>query len=87
MYWAIFDGLDARKTKGNFDFKQVVTVDPGLRYKAIASSQADAILAFSTDIEIAIEIASMAPIGLSKTCNGKNHDPDRPCHTALPRSL
>ncbi len=49
------DGLPGlKKLYGNFDFKQVVTVDPGLRYKAIASGQADAILAFSTDGELTV---------------------------------
>jgi osmoprotectant transport system substrate-binding protein len=49
------DGLPGlKKLYGNFDFKQVVTVDPGLRYKAIASGQADAILAFSTDGELSV---------------------------------
>ncbi|MEB3294184.1 MAG: glycine betaine ABC transporter substrate-binding protein [Synechococcales bacterium] len=49
------DGLPGlKKLYGNFDFKQVVTVDPGLRYKAIASGQAEAILAFSTDGELSV---------------------------------
>ena len=49
------DGLPGlKKLYGNFDFKQVVTVDPGLRYKVIASGQAEAILAFSTDGELSV---------------------------------
>lgn len=49
------DGLPGlKKLYGNFEFKQVVTVDPGLRYKAIASGQAEAILAFATDGELSV---------------------------------
>jgi osmoprotectant transport system substrate-binding protein len=49
------DGLPGlKKLYGNFDFKQVVTVDPGLRYKAITSGQAEVILAFSTDGELSV---------------------------------
>lgn len=49
------DGLPGlKKLYGDFDFKQVITVDPGLRYRAITSGQADAILAFSTDGELSV---------------------------------
>jgi osmoprotectant transport system substrate-binding protein len=49
------DGLPGlKKLYGNFDFKEVVTVDPGLRYQAIASGRADAVLAFSTDGELSV---------------------------------
>ena len=49
------DGLPGlKKLYGDFEFKQVVTVDPGLRYQAIASGQAEAILAFSTDGELSV---------------------------------
>lgn len=49
------DGLPGlKKLYGNFDFKQIIIVDPGLRYRAITSGQADAILAFSTDGELSV---------------------------------
>jgi osmoprotectant transport system substrate-binding protein len=49
------DGLPGlKKLYGDFDFKQIIIVDPGLRYRAITSGQADAVLAFSTDGELSV---------------------------------
>lgn len=41
-----------QKLYGGFQFKDVKTYDPGLKYKAIQDGQADAVIAFSTDGQI-----------------------------------
>ncbi|MCX5963862.1 MAG: quaternary ammonium transporter [Cyanobacteria bacterium] len=47
------DGLPGlKKLYGDFNFKKLIPADPGLRYKAIASGQADVVLAFGTDGEL-----------------------------------
>ncbi|HEX9012263.1 MAG TPA: glycine betaine ABC transporter substrate-binding protein [Anaerolineaceae bacterium] len=47
------DGLPGMmKVYGNFKLKQYKAVDPGLRYQALTSGQADVVVAFSTDGEI-----------------------------------
>ncbi len=48
------DGLPGiRKVYGDFQLKQYKAVDPGLRYQALTSGQADVTVAFGTDGEIA----------------------------------
>ncbi len=48
------DGIPGLKaTYGNFDFKQFIPVDPGLRYQGLLNGQADVVVAFGTDWEIA----------------------------------
>jgi osmoprotectant transport system substrate-binding protein len=48
------DGLPRmRQVYGDFKIGRYVAVDPGLRYQALASGQADAVGAFGTDGEIA----------------------------------
>jgi osmoprotectant transport system substrate-binding protein len=47
------DGLPGlKKAYGDFTLKQYKSVDPGLRYQALTSGQADVVVAFSTDGEI-----------------------------------
>ena len=47
------DGLPGMmKVYGKFTLKQYKAVDPGLRYQALTSGQADVVVAFSTDGEI-----------------------------------
>jgi osmoprotectant transport system substrate-binding protein len=48
------DGLAGLKqTYGGFEFKSLTILDPGLKYKAIQEGQADCVIAFSTDGQIA----------------------------------
>ncbi len=48
------DGLPGiQKAYGNFQLKQYIPVDPGLRYQGLVNGQADVVVAFSTDGEIA----------------------------------
>lgn len=48
------DGLPGlKKVYGNFQLKSYKAVDPGLRYTALLNGQADVVVAFSTDGEIA----------------------------------
>jgi osmoprotectant transport system substrate-binding protein len=48
------DGLPGiRKVYGDFSFREYKSVDPGLRYQALTSGQADVVVAFGTDGEIA----------------------------------
>lgn len=48
------DGLPGlKKAYGNFQLKSYKAVDPGLRYTALLNGQADVVVAFSTDGEIA----------------------------------
>ncbi len=48
------DGLGSlKKTYGGFEFKEVKSYEIPLRYKAVTSGNADAVVAFSTDGEIA----------------------------------
>jgi osmoprotectant transport system substrate-binding protein len=47
------DGLPGiMQTYGNFQLKEYKAVDPGLRYQALTSGQADVVVAFGTDGEI-----------------------------------
>jgi osmoprotectant transport system substrate-binding protein len=47
------DGLPAlRRTYGGFQFKQIVQVDIGLRYRALLDRRSDVTVAFTTDGEI-----------------------------------
>ena len=47
------DGLPGlKKVYGDFNLKEYKSVDPGLRYQALTSGQADVVVAFSTDGEI-----------------------------------
>lgn len=48
------DGLPGlREVYGDFTFRNFLTVDPGLRYQAIQSGEADVVVAFGTDGELA----------------------------------
>ncbi|MEP7200405.1 MAG: glycine betaine ABC transporter substrate-binding protein [Chloroflexota bacterium] len=48
------DGLPGiKKAYGNFTLKKYVAVDPGLRYKGLVEGQADVVVAFGTDGELA----------------------------------
>jgi osmoprotectant transport system substrate-binding protein len=48
------DGLAGLKqTYGGFEFKSLTILDPGLKYRAIQEGQADCVIAFSTDGQIA----------------------------------
>jgi osmoprotectant transport system substrate-binding protein len=48
------DGLAGLKqTYGGFEFKSLILLDPGLKYKAIQEGKADCVIAFSTDGQIA----------------------------------
>lgn len=48
------DGLPGiRAAYGNFNLKEYKAIDPGLRYQALTSGQADVVVAFGTDGEIA----------------------------------
>ena len=48
------DGLPGlREVYGDFTFQNFLTVDPGLRYQAIQSGEADVVVAFGTDGELA----------------------------------
>ncbi len=48
------DGLPGlREVYGDFTFRNFITVDPGLRYQAIQSGEADVVVAFGTDGELA----------------------------------
>ncbi len=47
------DGMvGLRKVYGNFDFKQIKVVDPGIKYQALLNGQADVVVAFGTDGQI-----------------------------------
>ncbi len=47
------DGLPGiKKAYGNFNLKQYIPVDPGLKYKGLVDGQADVAVAFGTDGEI-----------------------------------
>jgi len=48
------DGLPGlRAVYGEFQFRNFLTVDPGLRYQALQSGEADVVVAFGTDGELA----------------------------------
>lgn len=48
------DGLPGlREVYGDFTFQNFLTVDPGLRYQALQSGEADVVVAFGTDGELA----------------------------------
>ena len=48
------DGLPGlREVYGDFTFQHFLTVDPGLRYQALQSGEADVVVAFGTDGELA----------------------------------
>ncbi len=48
------DGLPGlKRVYGNFEVKKFLPIDPGLRYQALTSGQADVVVAFGTDGEIA----------------------------------
>lgn len=48
------DGIPGvKRVYGNFALKQFLPIDPGLRYQALTSGQADVVVAFGTDGEIA----------------------------------
>lgn len=48
------DGLPGiQKAYGNFKLKQYIAVDPGLRYEGLMNGQADVVVAFGTDGQIA----------------------------------
>lgn len=48
------DGIPGlKRVYGNFDLKKFLPIDPGLRYQALTSGQADVVVAFGTDGEIA----------------------------------
>ena len=48
------DGLPGlRAVYGDFQFRNFLTVDPGLRYQALQSGEADVVVAFGTDGELA----------------------------------
>ena len=48
------DGIPGlKRVYGNFELKQFLPIDPGLRYQALTSGQADVAVAFGTDGEIA----------------------------------
>jgi osmoprotectant transport system substrate-binding protein len=48
------DGLPGlRQAYGDFNFREYRSVDPGLRYQALTQGQADVVVAFGTDGEIA----------------------------------
>ena len=47
------DGMvGLRKVYGDFNFKQVKIVDPGIKYQALLNGQADVVVAFGTDGQI-----------------------------------
>jgi osmoprotectant transport system substrate-binding protein len=47
------DGLPGlKKVYGNFEFKKLIPLDPGLRYQALKNREADVVEAFGTDGEI-----------------------------------
>ncbi|MBD1807708.1 quaternary ammonium transporter [Microcoleus sp. FACHB-SPT15] len=47
------DGLPGlKKVYGNFEFKKLIPLDPGLRYQALKNGEADVVEAFGTDGEI-----------------------------------
>jgi osmoprotectant transport system substrate-binding protein len=48
------DGLPGiQKAYGNFQIKKYIAVDPGLRYEGLVNGQADVVVAFGTDGQIA----------------------------------
>jgi len=48
------DGIPGlKRVYGDFEFKNFLSIDPGLRYQALTSGQADVAVAFGTDGEIA----------------------------------
>lgn len=48
------DGIPGLKSVyGDFEFKDFLTVDPGLRYQSLTSGEADVVVAFGTDGELA----------------------------------
>ncbi|MBK8989321.1 MAG: quaternary ammonium transporter [Chloroflexi bacterium] len=48
------DGVPGlKRVYGDFDFKNFLTVDPGLRYQALLNGEADVVVAFGTDGELA----------------------------------
>ncbi len=42
-----------QRVYGDFEFSEVLAIDPGLRYQALANGEADIVVAFGTDGEIA----------------------------------
>ena len=48
------DGIPGlKRVYGDFEFKDILTVDPGLRYQALLNGEADVVVAFGTDGELA----------------------------------
>ena len=48
------DGVPGlKRVYGDFEFKDFLTVDPGLRYQALLNGEADVVVAFGTDGELA----------------------------------
>ena len=48
------DGVPGlKRVYGDFQFKDFLTVDPGLRYQALLNGEADVVVAFGTDGELA----------------------------------
>lgn len=48
------DGIPGlKRVYGDFEFKDFLTVDPGLRYQAILNGEADIVVAYGTDGELA----------------------------------
>jgi osmoprotectant transport system substrate-binding protein len=48
------DGIPGlREAYGDFEFQDFITVDPGLRYQALVNGEADVVVAFGTDGELA----------------------------------
>ncbi|HRQ41722.1 MAG TPA: glycine betaine ABC transporter substrate-binding protein [Chloroflexota bacterium] len=48
------DGVPGlKRVYGDFNFKNFLTVDPGLRYQALLNGEADVVVAFGTDGELA----------------------------------
>ncbi|MCB8926586.1 MAG: quaternary ammonium transporter [Ardenticatenaceae bacterium] len=48
------DGIPGlKRVYGDFEFEDILTVDPGLRYQALLNGEADVVVAFGTDGELA----------------------------------
>jgi osmoprotectant transport system substrate-binding protein len=48
------DGIPGlRRVYGDFEFEDFLTVDPGLRYQSLLNGEADVVVAFGTDGELA----------------------------------
>lgn len=48
------DGIPGlKRVYGDFEFADILTVDPGLRYQALLNGEADVVVAFGTDGELA----------------------------------